>query len=148
MWPQHLSPARTAVVLDSSPTCRAHVWLWPKTTPERHNTFRSSPACQLFSFRFFTTQQLFRHQPMMKNTHRVHVGIARNLRKQQYPKISKILPLRLELTLTASFLIVIVGRAEISNSDAGTWQVEDWSLPEVFNRTCESPPHGTQHVFP
>lgn len=62
---------------------------------------------------------------MMKNTHHVHVSIARNLRKQQYPKISKILPLRLELTLTASFLIVIVGRAEISNSDAGTWQVED-----------------------
>lgn len=61
----------------------------------------------------------------MKNTHQLHVSISRNLRKLQYPKISKILPLRLELTLKASFLIVIVGGAEISSSDAGTWQVKD-----------------------
>lgn len=62
---------------------------------------------------------------MMKNTHQLRVSISRNLRKLQYPKISKILPLRLELTLKASFLIVIVGGAEISSSDAGTWQVKD-----------------------
>lgn len=83
----------------------------------------------------------------MKNIHQLHVSISTNLRKQQYPKISKILPLRLELTLTASFLTVIVGGAKIGSSDTGTWQVKDRSLPEVLNRTCESPAQGTQHVL-